>query len=135
MKYKFHAYGHPNILASHKTTLEFTKDDEVSLRGACIVGVKSDFELERLKKFIKESKNNRISITISNNKIHDTIFATINHNFNDKSELVVRKTNFISRRTFAINSDRAAADLSRKLMAGLKEKKCKITVSLEAKPY
>ena len=56
MQYKFKAYGHPNITAKHKTTLEFTKDKELSLRGDCIVGVKSDFELPLIKNFISQLK-------------------------------------------------------------------------------
>ena len=71
MIYRFNAYGHPNILGIHKTTLEFTKDEELSLDGDCIVGVKADFELSRLKRFIKGSKDNKLIVTIktvSNNK-------------------------------------------------------------------
>ena len=64
MKYKFHAYGHPNILATHKTTLEFTKDSELSLKGDCIVGVKADFDLNEIKKFVKNLKSNQIKIII-----------------------------------------------------------------------
>jgi len=133
MRYAFHAYGHPNILGSHKTTLEFTKDPEITLRGDCIIGVKADFELSKLKEHIRKSKNNKISITISNNKIHETILAAINPDFYDGKELVIRKTNFISKRTFATNSNKAAFDLNRELIAYLKEKKNKIAVVVETK--
>lgn len=130
MKYKFSAYGHPNILGTHKTTLEFTKDREVSRRGDCIVGVKADFKLDKLREFI-ESNSNKISIKISNNRIHETIFATINPNFDDDNELVIRKTNFISKRTFATSSNKAAFELKRELLAFLKEKGNKISVIIE----
>lgn len=133
MKYKFNAYGHANILGTHKTTLEFTKDREVSLRGDCIIGVKADFELEKLMEFIKKSKSNNISITISSSKIHETILAAINPDFSDGRELVVRKTNFISERTFATSSNKAAFELKRELVAFLKEKGNKITVIIENK--
>ncbi len=43
MKYTFTAQGHPNILATHKTTLEITKDTEVTGEGGCIIAVKADF--------------------------------------------------------------------------------------------
>jgi hypothetical protein len=33
------AQGHENILATHKTTLEFTKDKRLSKKGDCIVAV------------------------------------------------------------------------------------------------
>ena len=64
MQYKFHAYGHKNILGTHKATLEFTKDEEVSLKGDCIVGVNADFELKDLKEFIKGRESKKVSITI-----------------------------------------------------------------------
>ena len=134
MKYKFNAYGHPNILGTHKTTLEFTKDEEITLKGDCIIGVKADFESDKLKEFIKKSKNNKISITISNNKIHETILAAINPDFYDGKELVIRKTNFISKRTFATSSNKAAFELKRELVAFLKEKGNKITVVVENSP-
>ncbi len=65
MKYSFICYGHKNITAKHKTTLEFTKERDLSLKGDCIVGVKADFDLLQLRKFIKSLKNNnKVTITI-----------------------------------------------------------------------
>jgi len=140
MEYKFIAYGHPNILATHKTTLEFTKDKEVSLKGDCIVGVNADFELSKIKQFIKNTKNNKISIAIqiiSKNKKHkktkEKIFAEINPNFNSDEELVIRKTDFLSDRTFAINADKAAFELDRGLIGFLTGKENKVRVVVEYK--
>ncbi|MBI2557811.1 DUF371 domain-containing protein [Candidatus Woesearchaeota archaeon] len=139
MFYKFSAYGHPNILGTHKTTLEFTKDEELTLEGDCIVGVKSDFELDELKDFIKKSNNKKITITIgeisnkSRKKIKETICAEINQSFNNNKEFVIRKTDFVSERTFAISSNKAAIDLNRDLINFLKEKNNKISVIIENK--
>ena len=137
MIYKFNAYGHPNILGTHKTTLEFTKDEELSLNGDCIVGVKADFELTKLKKFIARLKNKKITLTIEtiskSKKIQETIFAEINPNFNSDKELVIRKTDFVSERTFAIKANKAAFDLNRDLIISLKDKNSKISVILENK--
>ena len=36
------ARGHPNIRATHKTTLEVTKEKELSPRGDCIIGICAD---------------------------------------------------------------------------------------------
>ena len=134
MIYKFIAHGHPNILATHKTTLEFTKDDEVSLRGDCIVGVKADFDLTELKNFIKKSKNKKITIKIEtkDKKLQERLTAQLNPEFSDDKELVIRKTNFISRRTFAIGSDKAAFDLNRGLIGFLK-KENKIIIVIDNK--
>ena len=65
MKYSFTCYGHENITCKHKTTLEFTKDKDLSLKGDCIVGVKADFSLKGVKEFIKILNNNKkITITM-----------------------------------------------------------------------
>ena len=138
MIYKFYAYGHPNVLGTHKTTLEFTKDEELTLEGDCIVGVKADFELRKIKEFIKKSSNKKISITILTTstkkkykKIKEKMIAEINPDFNSGKEFVIRRTDFVSERTFAIRSNKAAFDLNRELIRFLKEKKNKIEVIIE----
>ncbi len=45
MEYSFTAWGHENITANHKRTLEFTKDNELSLEGDCILGVSANFSI------------------------------------------------------------------------------------------
>ncbi len=133
MQYKFHAYGHPNILGTHKTTLEFTKDSELSLKGDCIIGVNADFELEKLEVFIKKSSNKKITIIIEapDKKIKETIKAEISPEFSHNKELVIRKADFVSGRTLAIKSNKAAFELNKDLISFLKEKKNKIIVIIE----
>ena len=137
MNYKLIAYGHSNILATHKTTLEFTKDKEISKRGNCIVGANADFELSKIKEFIKNSKNNKILITIETiskiTKIKETILAEINPSFNSDEELVIRKTDFLSDRTFAINADKSAFELDRGLIGFLRGNGDNVRVSVENK--
>ena len=135
MKYKFHAYGHQNILATHKTTLEFTKDHELSLKGDCIVGVKADFELDKLKEFIRKAKSRKIAITIeaAGKKITDTIDAELNPDFGDEKEIVIRKTDFVSERTLGIKSNKAAFELNRDLIKFLNDKNNKISVIIKYK--
>ena len=136
MIYKFNAYRHPNILATHKTTLEFTKDNDLSPRGNCIVGVNADFDLEKIRKFIKNTKNNKTTITIETlnekyKKIKETLNAEISQKFRSDKEFVIRKTDFASERTFAIRANKAAFDLNRDFIAFLKGKKNKISVVIE----
>ena len=135
MQYKFFAYGHPNILAAHKTTLEFTKDGELSLKGDCIIAVKADFELSKIKKFIKSSKSKNIAITIQaiskSRKIKEKIIAEINPDFSSDREFVIRKTDFISERTFAIKANTSAFELNRDLIRFLRDKKNKINIIIK----
>ena len=138
MIYKFTAYGHPNILANHKTTLEFTQDKELSLRGDCIIGINADFDLNKIKKLIKKLKNNKITIILqtvqknkNNKKVQEKINAEFNPNFNSDKEFVVRKTDFVSERTFAIRANKAAFDLNRDLIEFLKKKRHKVNIVIE----
>ena len=136
MRYSFTCYGHENITARHKTTLEFTKDENMSLKGDCIVGVKAGFSLIQLKKFIKSLKGNKITIIMetninSKNKIVERINAEINPSFNSDREMVIRKTDFVSDRTFAIRADKAAFELNRDLIKNISKNRQKITVSFD----
>ena len=151
MEYSFSCYGHENITSRHKTTLEFTKDEDLSLKGDCIVGIKADFSLQLLKKFIKTLNNNKITITIqtmtnnnnenynikdnnykneNNNKIIEKINAEINKSFNSDKEMVIRKSDFIDERTLAIKADKAAFDLNRDLIRNIANDRQKIRVIL-----
>ncbi|OGM01962.1 hypothetical protein A3K72_00150, partial [Candidatus Woesearchaeota archaeon RBG_13_36_6] len=107
---QFTAHGHPNIRASHKTTFEFTKDRFLTKTGDCIVGVNADFSLSELKKLLK---NKRIKITIKVDKKIEEIIAQPNKGFDSEHEIVIRKTNFVSKRTLAINANKAAIDFDK----------------------
>ena len=138
MEYSFNCYGHENITARHKTTLEFTKDRDLSLKGDCIIGVKADFSLPQLKNFIKSIDNNKITIIIetmnninkNNNKIIEKINAEINPGFNSDKDIVIRKSDFKDYRTLAINSDKASCDLSSGMIDTLKNINQKVKIIL-----
>ena len=106
---KFRAYGHPNITSMHNSTFEFTKDKEVTLTGDCITGVKADFDLERLKKLLDFDK---VKITIKAEDATEEIIAKPNKKFDSDHELVVRRSDFASERTFAIRADKASIDFN-----------------------
>jgi len=123
----FTAQGHPNITSTHKTTFEFTKDKEVTKTGDCIIGVSADFSLEELKEILN---NKRIKITIMVNDKFEEIIAEPNKGFNSGHEIVVRKTSFVSKRTLAINANKAAIDFD-SIREKLKNPKQKIIVEIK----
>jgi len=156
MTHSFTCYGHENITSKHKTTLEFTKDKELDLKGDCIIGIRADFSLKGIKKFIKSLGNNKevtiVIETINNNfknenkiknnknktnnedkNIIEKINCEINPDFNSDNEMIIRKSDFISERTFAIRADKAACEVNRSLMTFLKENDSKIMVIFKAK--
>jgi hypothetical protein len=128
---EFSAKGHPNIRGSHRTTLEFTKDSEVSIHGDCILGVCADFDIKKLHIFVREHYNKRIKILISSGSFRDELTAELNPNFSDTHEIVIRKSEFISPRTFAIKASKACVDLNRDLINNLKDKIVNISVQIE----
>lgn len=123
---QFFAYGHSNIKATHPTTLEFTKDPEVSFRGDCIVGVKANFNTYALRNFLHLKKIIRIKLSAGN--IHDEFTAEINPDFNDDKEMVIRKSTYLSKRTLGIKSSKSALDLVDPLRFALKNQDQKILV-------
>jgi len=125
MQYTFSIYGHENILSTHKKTFEFTKESELTKNGDCIVGVKADFELEKLKPFLKFDK---VKITIEAGGIKEEIIAIPNKSFDDSHELVVRIGDFDSKRTFAVRADKASSDLSRKLVDEIRKGRGEVTI-------
>ncbi len=125
MNYSFNAYGHENILSSHQNTLEFTKDEDLTLKGNCIVGVKADFELDKLRGFVK-----KIKIKIKVGDLQEEVTAEVNPGFNDDKEMVIRRSDFVDKRTFAINADKSSFDLDRNLVDKLKDKNIKVSVEI-----
>lgn len=163
MMYSFNCCGHENITARHRTTFEFTKEADLSMKGDCIIGVCADFDLEGIKRFIEKLGSSKVTITIetiitgynnkycneeknnfkknisedetksnfADKKIIEKINAEVNPGFNSGKEMVIRKTGFISERTFAVNADKAAFELNRDLAGFLKEKENRIRVIVE----
>ncbi len=125
--YSFTAEGHKNVLATHKTTLEFTTGSNLTKDGDCIIAVNADFSLPQLQRFLSFKK---IRITVAAGGIAETITAIPNRNFSSSREMVIRMGEFASERTFAVRADKAAVHLSRELIESLKNGyRATITVS------
>ncbi len=129
MKFEFSCFGHENILSLHKNTLEFTKASELSKDGDCIVGVRADFDYERLMEFIEENKGKKIKCEISVDGVSDEFSFVVNPDFKDEHEIVIRRGEFNSPRTLGFNVDKAAMDLDRELIEKLKIKDTKMRVA------
>ena len=114
---KFKAFGHKNILGTHAKTLEITKDRELTTKGDCIIGVNSDFSFPELKKVLKAKK---IKLILEVDGLKEEITAIPNPDFSSSTELVIRKTDFLSERTLAIKADKGVKDLSRDFVEKLK---------------
>lgn len=133
MRFTFHAFGHPNVTARHKTTLEFTKDGHIGTEADCILGVNADFDAGKLKEFIGACRalnhqNAKISVTAGT--ISDSAFFIINDAFSDGREIVIRMGRFLSPRTLGVDATKGAVHFKRELVEKLKHPQQKIIVSL-----
>ncbi len=127
--YCFTAKGHPAIKASHKTTMEFTKEKEVSETGDCITGVEADFDAGAVQELCRTGELVRVEITA--NGVVETFTAELNPGFSDNNELVIRMGEFASERTFAVRAEKSAKYLSGKLKKELKKPETVIKVCVK----
>jgi len=120
------AKGHRNILATHKTTLQITKDDSISKRADCVVAVSADKSLSDLVSDVKtalSTKTAKICLTIQAGHMSEVItgFGSAHLTLSDTNDMVVRKSAFVSGRTLMVGANKAARDLDRKFVEKLKK--------------
>jgi len=120
------AKGHPNIRATHKTTMEITRDPELTPRGDCIIGVKADKAAKDLSpqtlNLIKTPAPILIIIYLPQHDTYDHFYAHGNPNLNPThpASIVIRKSTYIDPRTIATQSQKAANDLQQHIKNHLK---------------
>jgi len=132
------AYGHALVRSTHKTTFEITKEKSLTEKGDCIVAVRSNKSVADLSWDFKEAARNpeaKITITIEAEEEKDTVKAAGDPrlSFTHPTDIVVRKSSYVCSRTLAVKADKAAADLSRKLVEKLRDpsQRVKITLTVE----
>ena len=129
------ALGHENIQAIHPTTLMFTKEKHLSNTGDCIVALSADKALADLTQTFKNNlrkPNAQLTIIIKTGDLTEQINATGSPKLilAHPTDIVIRKSSYISDRTLAICANKSSNDLSRELVAKLKNPKQKINITL-----
>lgn len=134
-KITFYAWGDPLITATHRTTLEVTKEELRSKRGDCVVATRSEIGLRELPEEFKSAakiEDARISLLIEVGGLSEEVQGRGHPSlsFESDREMVVRKSGYVCGRTLMIYADKAAADLSRDVVAKLREKDAKVRLTL-----
>jgi len=129
------ARGHPQIKARHPTTLMITKDRVVGPRGDCIVAVAADKGARDLSETLKQAirAGHKVNVTIKVGDIAEVIRG-LGHPalaLKHPTDIVIRKSGFTCGRTLAIKADKAAVDLSRTFVAGLRDPAAEIRILVE----
>lgn len=128
-------FGHENVLATHHATVEFTKEKQLSKNGDCVLVVAADKGLGELSREFKEGLRKphaKITVKIEAAGISDEIHAkgSMHLSLTHPQEMVIRKSDYVSDRTLAVNADKAAKDLNRELVEKLKDPKQRAKLTL-----
>ena len=131
------AYGHQNVRSTHKTTFEITKEADLTSRGDCIIAVNATKGAADLNSKFKEAarkENAKIMVTIEADGVREVVRASGNPrlSFTHPTDLVIRKSGYVCGRTVAVRADKAASDLSRKLVEKMQSSRQKIEITLTA---
>jgi hypothetical protein len=133
-----HAFGHENILATHHSTLEITRESHLTREGDCIIAVSADKAIADLGEELRKGllgENARVMILIEADNIVETVLAQGSPQLllAHPSDMVVRKSGHICERTLAIKANRAAYDLSRKLVRKLRNPRQEVKITLSVR--
>ena|SRR5213593_1743709 len=137
MKFRFHARGHPLVSSTHPTTLELTRETDLGKNGDCVIAVGCSAGLIDLPQPMKNALSSgacrvRLNLTVG---VHRFVVIgrgaeglTLSH----PTDIVVRKSGFISDRTLMVQADRAAEDIPRSFVELLQDPSRKVLVELSA---
>jgi uncharacterized protein len=126
MNFSFYAQGHPSVLSTHPTTLELTKEAHLSKNGDCVVAVGSSAGLRDLPELMKNALSSetcraRLTMKLDSYRFVIEGRGAYGLTFSHPTDIVIRKSGFVSDRTLMVHSDRAAADLPRSLVELLRD--------------
>jgi uncharacterized protein len=120
-------YGHSNVQSLHARTIEITKDDYLTPRGDCIIGIRADKACADLNQALKNRLRRRLAIVRIEVIVGMESFS-ITGKGDERLELlsshdiVIRKSNFICPRTLSVRTDSAALEMPRKMVKMLQDK-------------
>jgi len=135
MRIDISAWGHKNILALHPSTLEITKDKEMTKSGTCIVGVGATMALadfgEEFKVLARNARS-RVVTTLCVDGLEERITGCGDPRLTlqDPKDIVVRRSRYVCGRTLCVGADRAACDLSREMISALRNPAQRLVVSI-----
>ncbi len=133
------AHGHENIRGTHKTTFEVTRDEELTPRGNCIIGVGADRSIkdidEEIKEMLRRGARAEVLIELPDYGIKETVlgYGSSKLTFSDDRDIVVRKSNYTCGRTLLIRANKSALDLNREIIELLKDKSTIIELKILVK--
>ena len=120
------AAGHPSIRATHRKTLELTRDPEITERATCVIGVAAELPEEEL-----AALHGRVALTLSAGGESVEVRGRLNPAFRPGDPLVVRRAADVTRNAVVVDADVVAADVPRSFVAAATDPAARITVRVE----
>ena len=129
-------YGHELVKGTHKSTFEITKENFLSHKGDCILGIHSSKACSDLNPILREALKNdnacvNLSFYVKEQTFNVVAHGSANLTLSDDKSMVVRTSNFKCPRTLAINASASASDFPRSLVKELKTNNCKGIMIIE----
>jgi len=128
-------YGHENILCTHNSTIEITKDIHLTKKGNCILGIRASKACYDLNSDLKKKlqKRNKMKISIHVDDLTDSFFGYGNMDLKllSKKDMVFRKSDFICERTVLIKCTKSSSELNRELVNKLSTNGKKFSITFE----
>jgi hypothetical protein len=121
----FYAWGHHNVKAMHRTTLEITREEHLTLRGDCIIAVNSEKSVSDLVPEVKQAIRHEGAKVMLMLRLLDVEEVISGHGsekllLTSPLSIVCRKSDYICPRTLMIRCDKAAIDVNRELVEYLR---------------
>lgn len=136
IQFTFQCYGHSNVKSTHRTTLEFTTESDLSTKGDCILAVNSTCSLRELPENLKEKMKidgQIITVILTVDYTEEKIigYGSSKLSFTDEDALIIRKSSFVCSRTLMINSNKAASDIPRDIISSLTNPSSVLNVTIQ----
>ena len=129
------AYGHPLVKCSHNTTIEVTKEDYLTEKGSCILGIKASKACKDLSAELKDKirSGDAIRVLIEVDDIIETFigYGDEKLNLKNENEMVFRKSSYICDRTVLIKCTKSSMDLNRELIKKLNAPNKKFVIKFQ----
>ncbi|MER3407497.1 MAG: DUF371 domain-containing protein [Nitrososphaera sp.] len=123
-------YGHPNVQSLHARTVEITKEEHLTLRGDCIIGVRADKSCADIaeplrRRLMMEGSAVKIEIIVGSQVYTISGAGDPRLTMQNRHDIVIRKSNFVCPRTLSVRCDRASSDIPRSMIELLRDPKTK----------
>ena len=124
MRFEISFHGHKNLRSLHPKSIEITTDEDLTVNGDCIVGVKATCGCLGIPDEMKSLLQNPQSDVICTILVGDLSFKVTGKGSEkltlaNPHDIVIRKSNFTCPRTLSIGCDTASDSIPRQMVEAL----------------